>query len=336
MYIDYINFKHLVGQFRDPENSDIERTVRNQLDVKFNFSKADLTENENLLLWATSNLTHGVGESTKDFLGEGIFPGRPLKSNCYNVFPLNCITAIFLLCDEKAEKVKEKNAILIGEEGEEVQKIREATLYIKDYQFDESFTIGSDFTNWSQLHKYAVPLTDLLIVDPYLLQNIELPAFESNLINLIHSITVNACEKVNLVVYTNFDLVPGKIKNDFKTFKSAIKKAVSKIGYITIIMYRDQRGRDSFAEHDRCIITNYSRLKSGDTFTGYFNLDGTKKTKGRDLTVQSLVKKKHYVHAIDVIKTIQKNLEQLEKLNERIIGNKKSFFLKFRNENGDS
>lgn len=325
IYLDKANLISLIAQKDKSNYNDCIRVLQRQLDCYFNFPKKVLAENAAILAWFRKNYTQGVGKTDTFFLPTP-FPQRPLKTNCYQKFEIDQLSSIFLLEDENIDNLKEKGAILLGNVGEEIVILSRIFLQNGDYKFDKKLRIGSDdFKNWNDLEKYQFETTDILIFDQYILS--DETSIRDNLLPLLKVLTTLSFVKINLVIYTK--LIPGHLSYDEvkSSIKAAIRESTSVKVNFTLVKYRDQRDVHVVqAEHDRTIFTNYCRYYSGDTFN-YWNADGTKKTKGRELHISCLADKETHKLAKELILDIQNNINNLPP--EYIQGDKKSNFLSF-------
>ena len=325
LYIDKENTLSLVENARHELYGDCIKTMKRQLDVYFNFNKNELIENETLTVWFTSNFTSGVGER-KQFFNEEKFPPRPLKSNSYNSFSKEELSAAYLINDDRFDSLAEKGALLIGKPGEEIDVFRQLFLTNNDYKFDKKLKIGgANFRTWSDLENYSFGITDILFIDNYIFSDSTL--LEHNFLQLIRALLVKTRCKVNIVVLTNTD----KVAISYSELSPKIRDVVQAITGVkpnfTLIKIRDQRGVKSSSEHDRTIFTNYSRVYSGDTFN-YFKPDGTLLTKGREIHISSFGDRENHDVSTELIEDIQ---ERLNVLPESIAeGDKKSNFLHFK------
>jgi|LauGreSuBDMM15SN_2_FD.fasta_scaffold00138_4 hypothetical protein len=325
LYIDKENTLSLVENARHELYSDCIKTMKRQLDVYFNFSRSELFDNEILTIWFTSNFTSGVGERKQSF-NEEKFPPRPLKSNSYNSFSKEELSAAYLINDDRFDSLAEKGALLIGKPGEEIDVFRQLFLTNNDYKFDKKLKIGgANFRTWSDLENYSFGITDILIIDNYIFSDSSL--LEHNFFQLIKTLLVKTKCKVNIVVLTNTD----KVAISYGELSPKIRDAVQTITGVkpnfTLIKIRDQRGVKSSSEHDRTIFTNYSRVYSGDTFN-YFKPDGTILTKGREIHISSFGDRENHDVSMELIEDIQERLNDLpESIAE---GDKKSNFLHFK------
>lgn len=324
LYIDKENLSDFVNeQSKHPLFSDCNKTIQRQLDVTFNFSKEELKTDEFLLKWFSA-LTEGVNDTKKEF-NEAKFPDRPLKSNTYNSFDINQLSAIYLINDDKLTILKDKGAILIGDIGEEIEVFKQLFLHHNDYKFDKKLKIGSsEFSSWNDLSLYSFVTSDIIIIDSFILSDNSL--IDSNLISYLKILCSKARCKVNIVIYTNTKEANVSYAALSPSIRDAIESITGIKPNVTLIKYHDQKNVESVAEHDRTIFTNYFRVYSGDSFN-YFKSDGSKTTKGREIHYSSFADKENYKLAIELIADIQKHINSLTA--EAIQGDKKSNFLKF-------
>lgn len=324
LFIDKQNLISLIDSRSEDMYEDCVKLLRKQLDIKFNFSKEDLRSDENLMLWFRKNFTQGV-EETKIGFGES-FPEKPLRSNTTKTFNSEQLSSVYLLEDENVQKIKNTGSIMIGEVGEEIETLHKLFFLQGDYLFDKTWKIGADsFQKWTDLKAFALPLTDIVIVDPYVLNNFD--DCKINLIPYLESLVSNTKSRINIIIYTNKkeclnyeDVAP--------LIKQKIKKVTGVKPKFTLVTYSDQRGIPSRGEHDRTILMNYKRIKSGDTFN-YFNPDGSIKTKGREIQYLSLARRENYSLARELILDLQGHIDFFIANNANIEGDRESNFIHF-------
>lgn len=322
IYIDKENLLSLINSKTENLYNDCIKTLKKQLNVFFNFPKDELKQDDKLMSWFT-DFSQGVGENNSFVFGNN-FPLRPLKSNFYKTFNLHQLSSIYLINDEKADLLKNSGTILIGKPGEEISILNNLFINQNDYLFDKKWKIGSlNFQKWSDLHKYSLPVTDIIIVDPYVCSDQNLIQF--NLLPFLSSITHKVKAKINIIIYTDKDAC---LSYDY--LSPIIRKTISNITganpNFTLIKYTDKRGIPSKAEHDRTIFSNYLRIYSGDTIN-YFNSQG-KITKGREIHYVSLARDENYQLAFELINDLQSNINFLNK-NGGVEGDKISGYLSF-------
>lgn len=322
IYIDKANFKSLMLSKQENRYDDALRVIKKQLNVFFNFPKSELIGDESLMM-CFQTLAEEVGENNK-FEFDFSFPEKPIKSNSSNNFTSIQLSSVFLLDDPDAEKLKNSGTLLVGLLGEEIQTISELFLYNTDYDFERKWRIGDvDFTKWIDLTPFSLPLTDIIIVDPYILKNKDTATdtAEQNLIQYIGVLASKSKGKVNVVVITN----PENTNMEYATLKSKVNSKLTEVtgksGNVTLI--RTKR------EHDRTVVTNYKRIYSGDSFS-FWDKDGRRITNGREISYSTFGKKENHNLAIELIADIQATIEFLKVNNPDFIeGDKKSGYLTF-------
>lgn len=322
IYIDKENLLSLINSRSENLYSDCVKILKKQLNVFFNFPIDVLKTDDKLMAWYAS-FQDGVGENNVFSFGNN-FPDRPLKSNSHKTFNSQQLSSVYLLNDEKIEVLKAAGTILIGEPGEELGIINNLFLNQNDYLFDKKWKIGgTGFEKWEDLVKYSLPVTDIIIVDPFVCSDISLLAH--NLLPFLGCIANKVITKLNVVIYTNKDKTLS-----YEVLSPIIRKTISDITGVkpnfTLIKYSDIRGIPSKAEHDRTIFSNYIRIYSGDTIN-YFNSEG-KITKGREIHYFSLARDENYNLAFELIKDLQGNINFLNN-NGGVEGDKVSGYLTF-------
>ena len=325
LYIDIENINSIIDNRNNDLYNDCLKTMQKQLNVYFNFGKEALIENENLLAWF-KYFTAGVGKKNKHIFREDIFPERPLKSNTYIGFDKKQLSAMYLINDDRIQILKDKGAILLGSPGEEFDIFNQVFFLQRDYKFEKKLRIGSaEFKDWEALRSYSSSISDILFIDAFILS--DAAAIDFNLIPYLKILVAKAKCKLNLVLYVNYSNVDITYEDISAKIRLAIGSITGVKPNFTLIKVRDQRGIDSYAEHDRTIFTNYLRVYSGDTFN-YFKEDGTKRTKGREIHYSSFGDSENHLLASDLIRTIQDNLDQLPA--DAVEGDRISNFLNFK------
>ena len=325
LYIDRENINSFIKNHKHHLYNDCLKTMQKQFNIYFNFTKEDIAKDEIFTNWLKF-FTSGVGETNKFSFNLILFPDRPLKSNSYIRFDKEQLSSIYLINDIHIKLLKEKGAILIGEQGEEFEIMNQVFLLQKDYKFEKKFRIGSpEFTKWSDLENYSSAVSDILFIDPFIIN--DLTDVNVNLIPFLKILASKCRCKLNLVLYVK----NSESNISYEILSPIIRHEIEQVTGIkpnfTLIKVRDQRDVESFAEHDRTILTNYIRVYSGDTFN-YFKPDGTKKTKGREIHFSSFADTENHKLAKELIDDIQKNLDVLP--DENVHGDKKSNFLNFK------
>jgi hypothetical protein len=329
----YIDKENLIAIYQNKGKEIIKdgiKLLKRHCDLYFYFSKKNVASDAQLgnIL---SQLTYGVGVNTKQTLfGENmeVFPDRPIKANIHRDIDKQCV----LLVNENVRHVNEVGGVIAGTVGDEENIFNSLFLFNNEYGFDRRVKIGNGFNNWEDIIKFALPFTDIIIIDQYLFS--EFNRANYNLYRFLEFIHYNKSLKTNIVVFIkNGEIDEGKSLSDFtKIIRDSIKRATDKKANITVIEVRDIKDVQSLAEHDRTVFTNYLRIYSGDSLSNYFNDDGSKKTKGREIEFSSLAKTENLNLARELIADMQKIIEWYEDNNpDAIQGDKKSNFLRFNN-----
>lgn len=313
IYIDELNLESFLNQKENSLYEDTLKLLKRQLGLKFNFSKDRLKANENLLP-LIQLLTSGVGNTEITFKNN--FPNRPLKSNSTNDFNSNQLSSIYWINDTDCNKLIESGSIILGELGEEINLINKLFFHQDDYLFEKKWRInGEGFRNWDDIKDFSLPLTDIIIVDNYILSNKEI--FNTNLLSYLSVLMNNSQAKVNIVVYAHPEQIDDDETEILKQIKTCIKNATGKKGTATIIKTRK--------EHDRTILTNYNRIYSGDSFN-FWDGAGRKITKGKEITYSSNAREENHQLFKDLLKDLQ---GIIDKNPENIEGDKISSYLNF-------
>lgn len=321
LYIDKANLESLMSCKNRILLSDILKLIFNQLNAHYNFSRNEIMENSALSAFFQLS-SSGVESAQTTFLDSNFFPERPFKSTSTNNFTPEQLTSVILADDPDIDKLKNAGTILVGSVGDEIEILRKVFLNLDDYLFDRELRIGSpEFNSWDDITPFATPLTDILVIDPYIFKNSE-PEPETIDVNLIKWLSC-LCEKTKAKV--KITIVYNSIHVDYNLEKvrdkiiSTLEGKLDKKPFVTFV--------STFKEHDRTIITNYLRIK-GNTFN-YWNVKGKKITKGKEITIQSFGRKEYLDNARMAISDVQKILDT-EYGGGLIIGDKKSNFLHFK------
>lgn len=321
LYIDKDNLLSFLKSKDDKNFPFCRMMVINQLDLMFNFTKEAAKADE--AIWAfVQELADGAKDRVISY-NDVLFPTRPLKSNCSNVFDKLQRSAIYLLNDENIEVLEQRGEYLVAGLGKEVETL--SRLFFDDYQYDDRDLV-KNINKWECIKKYVLPLTDVILIDKYLFSDDTL--YESNAYTLLKILVGNEQDKkVNIVIVTqksNKDYTPDweKIQNDIKTM---LKKKRGCINVTFVFLLADKETD----EHDRTILTNYRRFYSGDSFN-YVKSDGAIISKGREWEVSSLARKKSHNLALILLDDIQTKITLIKSRNpEHIFGDKICNYLNF-------
>ncbi len=321
LYIDKENVLSLIKNQDNNLYSDSLKTMQKQLNVNFNFTKETIASDVNLMAWFKF-FTSGMGENNKQSFTPEKFPVRPLKSNTSNTFDTKQLSSIYLLDDPDITKLINAGSILIGAVGDEFAIFNQLFLFQDDYLFERELRIGdADFTCWEDLEKFATPLTDIIIIDPFILKNgeVNINTIDVNLIHWLGIICSKSNIKINIVIVLNPNEMSYNIAEIRTKIINRIEGVVGKKPQVTFIK--------TVKEHDRSIITNYLRI-TGNTFT-YWNDAGVKITKGKEISVKSFAKTEFHDNALKALSDVQIIIDFALK-NDGVEGDKISNFLNFQ------
>lgn len=315
-YFDLENFLSFLNEPKDDFKEDCFKLLKKQLDLTFNFKKDALKTTE-LGMQFLVFLSQGVGDK-KIIFQEDKFPTRGLKSNSHRDFNIEQLLSLYFINDENIEALSNKDELLIANIGEERELLQRIFLNNVDYKFERKLRIGSDFKSWEDLEQFHSPLTDLIIVDNFILGDKSL--FETNLKGLVkNSIKSGIRKKINIVIFYKPDSEGVsflELKNDLQTI---VKEKCVESPNITIVKH--------YAEHDRTILKNFIRIYSGDSFN-YFLSSGSKTTKGKEIHFSSIADRENYSLYLELLNDLQKIVDNADE--KSIIGDKKSRFINFK------
>jgi hypothetical protein len=279
---------------------DIHKLLKRQTNLQFNF---DLDEIEEALELQILEFIETGGR--KDNNLKILFKKKVEKKVPFCLNDITNNNDVYLL-KSVTKKVKEANRVLIGELGEEIEVLKKLFLNLIDLSIQENIQIGSDeFTSWDDIEIFNRPFSSMIIVDRYMFKGPQiggnLGLFEHNLKNILGVFFKNQTQRPNLtfiyqinpfVQKTNphFDEGP-----DLQVLKQKVKNAVKKFNKYCLepkINFIPVPKGTIEDEHDRHIITNYLRIKSGDTLV-YFNSNKEVITKSNEFDIYSLARKKY-------------------------------------------
>ena len=144
----------------------------------------------------------------------------------------------------------------------------------------KGFEGENSFKNWATLSQYILPFTDVIICDKYINDKF---CRDHNLLEIIRLLDKQAIHSYNLLIITNKG--DRNFLDEFEKYiKEKIKKYTLKAKFGIVL---------SSKEHDRCIIMNYLKIESGDSFN-FFNRDGTIITNGTELKLFPLCYSENY------------------------------------------
>ncbi|TGE20889.1 hypothetical protein [Hymenobacter metallicola] len=330
VYFDKENLESLLRSRSVPSYGDVERMIKNQLNIKFNFTKAAIHSGTNgvgLANYATQ-ITSGRGEQLNHEFLEEQYPARPVKQNAHTHFD-HITRPVMLVNDERTAAYRDINACLIGEVGQEVEVLSRLQKRGGDYEFESKLYIGEpEFRNWDHLRPYCLPCYDVIISDRYLLLQDD-DTIRANYPKLLENLLYDKQIKVNIVLIvlrrSNNREVSWTFEQIKKLTKDKVKALTGKAPNFTLVWANDPKN----VRHDRHIITNYQWLQSGDTFN-YFSATGNLLSEGDTLTINSLARAEHRRGANLILNRFQTRIDNVRALNpDYVQGDRVSSFLTF-------
>ena len=293
------------------------KAIKKHCKIKFNFSKKEAQDDETMQ-FVIKGFTEGLGLDNSVIFCDEVVPSRPVKSNFHQEVPNK--QSIFFINGE-IHNGQRAGSLLMCNLGEEEELLRKLMFFHDEYKFSKDLLIGStDFDSWEKIQRFILPFTDLIILDKFLFNDIS--SISSNYETILNQLHIGKDIKTNIIIVTQ----PDKIHQSYDVItqtKEVVKKIIGKKPNVTLITYRSK------PEHDRTIITNYTRFKSGDTFN-YFNSRNEKITTGRELDLKCLIDSEYFNLTASLISDLQAVVDDLQRRNpDKIKGDKISNFLNF-------
>jgi len=299
-YFDKANYIQYLKTVDDVnEGPDTLRMLKKQLSVHLNFKTEDLDEYEQILL---EEFQSGVSTHFKFTFGDDKIV-RPIKKD-----NLPSKNGIYLLDDESVSFLKKQCIVVAGGVGEEIGALNTLIINI-DYSFHAEKVIGKDITNTNHLNILGLPFSTLVVVDRYIFKGPEvggnLGLYQYNLDIILKNAFINKQGHSRLIfIFQVNTKVPNTNPNydegpDFEKLAAKIKKVTHKHCPAPELYFIGVPSGVIDDEHDRYIISNYLRIKSGDSLI-YFDSSGVITTKSKTVDFYSLGNK-NYRDVNDII-----------------------------------
>ncbi len=136
------------------------------------------------------------------------------------------------------------------------------------------------FYGWEQLQDYLIPFSDVVLIDNYILSDPSL--IPSNIEKILIELDAATPVSYPLTIIT-FE-GKSRLEDRKKMYEQILAcKKKHQLHFDLQLVFTTRRMK----EHDRNVITNYLRIKSGDSFN-YFDSKGNIVTKGTEIEFQSL------------------------------------------------
>jgi len=244
-----------------------------------------------------TNVLEGGGEHAKSSIRPNHFHINNRYENNSNPYQ-----TFFLNISDESEQLKISNQLnmLVG--------------YITNYQqvFDSFknepyFRIDNNakrnkFISWEQILP-ILPVTDIIISDPYLFECKEGFLLEDNYYNLIQSIKDKYLNGLrNLLIFSSIQ--------DISNLDAIRKKSDKILGIkIGIVLFHKE------SEHDRHIFMNYNHIKIGSSLNFLFDNTGNLVVKKKStIKVESYFNPDNYNESLSVLEYLKQQLFEIKKL----------------------
>jgi hypothetical protein len=294
--------QNAISFFKNLQSNEFSDNVLNllkrQVNLKFNFTLDEISEPLEMQILEFEE----VGGRKKNKLT--IEYGKRNTEGEFCVSNIEKNNDIYLL-ESLSQKIQNANKVLCGVVGEEYSVLTKLFPDVEEMQLHEQRLIGNNkFQNWDDISDFVRPFTSMVIVDRYMFKGPEiggnLGLFDYNLKILLGKFYENQKSKTNLTFIYQIDPFPKIVKYkdegpDLESLKRKVKNAVKSLNKNcpspNINLIAVPKGKIS-DDHDRNIIIDYLRIKSGDTLV-YFNSKGIKETNSNEFDVYSLARRQY-------------------------------------------
>ena len=239
-----------------------------------------------------NRLTSGRGDSKVTLKEKFKMPNKyklPKDTYSNSLFFLDCN-------EEELSMYNEKNGYIFGNENNYRQLL---FLLLNEIEIN----IKNDFNSWEAYFDKVVRTNKIIINDYYILKNREL--WESNIIEILFQFSRKLTTNIEVLLLTKEVDGLNTNANAFEELNSLLRnRGIVNIRLIIVFLKRN-------IKHDRNIICNYQRVKSGDSFN-YVNSKGVIITTGDDSELKSLGVPESYRNVkiiLDEVKNIIKEYQ---------------------------
>lgn len=318
-YIEKDSLRSLIGQRNDERYDECKRLLKRNLCLHFPFTKDEAFSDPLIQRWVIELTT---GRPSRKPVWNCNYPD-PEHELSQEGMSLEQLCAVYLLDDDEPQTLSK--AMFVGNYGHELDTLMGLFVIPEEAKFDYKFSV-SHMKSWNEVEPFVTPCTDLLIVDRYILSKSYL--LEKNLFKLIKIfVSKTQSVKINIVIIAENGSVDSiSIESIIDRIKAFVEDIVGEEPNVTIVFCK--KHFNDVLVHDRCILTNYRYLDSGDSLN-YFTEKGDLKTGGFKLSIESLANSSDYVQRIINDEVLYRIRNEVRK-SVAIIGNKKSNFLTFR------
>ncbi len=312
---DFFNNPPTEGIFEENPEYSIWREFRNFLKKESDVKIVNLKpENIKSMLFLNA-FTTGGGDSDISFTTD-------FKKPYKGVFDCESNTNTFYCLYEEDEQQKKqyrtKNGALIAFQDDYQDAFKRLSLFNKPKSLPIRTTID-ELKTWNNLQNFLLPVTNVVIVDAYIFADPSL--IKSNLIAIIGQIKIATPTPYNLTIITyEGDRVKLNGADLLKQLKSEGLNA-----HISLVLLPQIK-----KEHDRTIVMNYLRIKSGDSFN-YYDSNNNRVTHGTELDFKPfalLENQKNSEAILTELTQVIVNMTPLER-EKRVFGKLENGLMKF-------
>ncbi len=330
IYIDFDNLCSYSSKGGSESFAACNEMLRHNFNIYFTFPKFTLNtckkKVRDTIMILMKSLTRSRGSFSNKIEWDSAFPGRNLTDRFYEGLTVEQLMSIYWLSDDSAKTMQSHGSLLIASVGKELESLLQ--LFIEGEAYPAKKYSIREMTDWSVIGNNVSPCTDIVIIDPYLFAQSDF-LYEKNAFKVISKAAGHVkFHPINIVIFTNvqykdkerYTEIP--IKSIQRRLKESLKEMCGAEPNITIVKLPPKE------EHDRTIITNYKVFISGDSFK-YFDENGKNVSHGRWFDVCSLAHKENRELVINYLHDLQNIINNQEKGLLNVLGDKKSYFLRF-------
>lgn len=243
--------------------------------------------------------------------GRGVakFTHEPLKTYKHELKSESPFSVYFLNESDDAEKMKfrKKNGFVIGFNDDYIDGWSKLKMLHLPTSIPIRKTINDCIIKtWYDLKPFILPFTDVVMVDSYILSDPSL--VPSNLEQIMKVLDESTPVKYNFTLVTFEGGRKGQI-DYYYDMLLGIKRRHGLKATISLLLC------DSvWKEHDRFIMTNYTRWTSGDSFN-YFDAKGQLVTKGTEMHVLPLVDPELHQSSSSILQSLRLLIAQYSQHN---------------------
>jgi hypothetical protein len=242
-----------------------------------------------------TRLTSGRGDAKIDKTSKFNWPHK-------NILPKDIYPGSFFCITqkdtEKRKWITSKNGLLFGFEDNYLQQWQKLSFSGKDhitFHIRKEFEGDRFLKRWEDLSPFILPFTDVIISDRYINDvNIR----DLNLLEFICFLDRHTPVRYNFLIITQKGGVG--FLNEFERYLNEKIKELKLKANIGIVL--------TSKEHDRCILMNYLKIESGDSFN-YFSKTGRIITNGTELKLFTLSSPDNFYDASVKLKILREIVE---------------------------